>query len=348
MTTARIIMGHGEEKTQPFEARKSMPPGYTLITLAECGMSTIVDQVAKIIEAFSLPENKLIFEDPTRHRKDLKMILQGLDTHIYTEGMLYPEMKIHLFTYWEKAEEVETTDTQLAITKSGIYEFPLDREAWRLQNANTINKSMIGTVELASSIKTTYTSALKFRNSNELAEKSYSGSIFPTPSKVTKILKANDNNIFKFAEHMIFPLETIFEKCGPGIYYHFICRGSVNTGIHNYLNSFSENYEIPPLPKEYETNSLMAVPYLLPYMEAAKIKREKKYNKAIEAMMTNTKKSRNQLSKNNLNSVKYWNYTNLIEAPTKFKKAHNIIKNTRRKSISQQKNKGGRRTRHKK
>ncbi len=92
MSIAKIIMGHGSETIQPFESRKYLPSGYTLVTLAECGVEIPMLQIAKIIKALSNLNNKTIFEDPIHHQKELKNALQGLNTHIYTEGMLYPDI----------------------------------------------------------------------------------------------------------------------------------------------------------------------------------------------------------------------------------------------------------------
>ncbi len=329
MPVARIILGHGDETIIPFETRKRMPPGYTLVTLVECGQLAAANQITKFTDAFRNPDNRDLFENPVG-RDELKHM------HIYTEGMLYPDTTLNLFSYWSNPIEITLTRKQIAVGKSGIYEFPL------------LENTALTTVEMETPKGLIFPRpTLKFKDSHELAEKSYKGSIFPTPEMVTELLTKLNNNFVQFEEQMSFSLETIFEKCGPGVYYHVICRAYKTSNFSHYLNVVSENYGFPNYPKGYYKDPIMMVPSLLPYMESAINIRKAQYNKNLERLLERTGKTQNLLTENNVSFLKGSNYNIILDAPEKYQKEYQRMTNIRRKSISQQ-NKKRRQTRKRK
>ncbi len=253
-----------------------------------------------------------------------------------------------MFTFWERAPElIETNKQQLAITKSGIYEFPIDMDSWHLRNTTNIDKSIIDSVNLKYKPGRFLSSYSEFKNPNEVARKSYGGSIYPTVTQVKSILKSVNNNVIKFYEKMVFSLDDIFEKCGPGIYYHFVCRAPSNIRLRNYVLEFNENYEIPQIPNEYATNNIMALPQLLPYMKKAAEERQKQYNKNLANYLIKSGKTINQLTPEEYSRLEGHNYRKLLNAPNKYKNAYNTIVRTRRKSINQQSSIFNRNTRRK-
>jgi hypothetical protein len=357
---AKLILGHGAEKTQAFEERKRIPPGYTLVTYAQCGSVTYSDTVAELVKAFGNPANKEILENPTTNALKLKHALNGLDTHVYTEGMYYPEATIYLFTYWkDDAYEVKNIqkDDQIAITKSGVFEYPLNMDTWNLRpelGDNYTTKSMFTTVDLKN--KRSSFGPMQIKNAEEVATKSYTDSIFPTPQEVISLLETVKNNVEKFEAATKHSLETIFEKGGPGVYYHFVCREPMDVGLSYYTQSFGENAGFPnhKYEKSYHINN---IPTLMPYMQSFAATRHEKFKQSLKKILAQKKqhltdaeltemantlrnspnaKNRYGLTDSDMFSLFSWNYSNIVKAPAKFQRAYNMIHRTRRMSINQQ------------
>ncbi len=352
-------MGHGAEKTQEFEARDRIPPGYTLVTYAQCGSVTYTHTVVELVKAFSDPANKEILENPTSDLLELKRVLNGLETHVYTEGMYYPSATLYLFAYWMESIEVKNVqqENQIAISKSGVYDFPLNIDTWTLQPGGSeyTTKSMFTTLNLKGK-RSGFKDYNTIKNAEELAAKSYTDSIFPTPAEAATISVSVENNLEKFKEATKYSLETIFQKGGPGVYYHFVCREPTDIGLTQYTNSFGNNAGIPEhnYEKYYPINS---IPTLLPYMQSYAETRHEKFKRNLKRLLaeknrnpTNaelseiamairnspTAKNNYGLTNSDMYSLFSWNYKNVVKAPAKFQRAYNIIHNTRRKSINQQ------------
>jgi hypothetical protein len=114
---AFLIRGHGEEKHVPFSERKRIPPGITLVTVAECGEITSFSMMTSFWTAFGDPSLKEMFLDPIAYETELSLML-GKPIRIYTEGDLYPNLNNTLLVNWSN-----TTYQQ-----SGVYSFPSETD----------------------------------------------------------------------------------------------------------------------------------------------------------------------------------------------------------------------------
>jgi hypothetical protein len=210
---AHIIIGHGVEDIVDFNSRNRMPIGYTLVTLAECGIVTTSNEVCPMVEAFTKIENKDMFENPFLHKVEIKSLLGGNDVHIYKEGQLYPKLNIQLFTDFNHGKEV---------TKSGTYKFPLEADDF-LKGDGTFCERFFWKLGKYKGFAKTLPDDYSVRDM-------FSNSIKPTLGEVEELLSETSNSdIIK--SRLTIGLEEIFKAGGPGVYYYVVCRAP--TGVLN-------------------------------------------------------------------------------------------------------------------
>lgn len=202
-----MILGHGQEDVVNFNARETMPEGYTLVTIEQCGIITTKKDVCPLVEAFTKEENRHIFQNPGAYKSTIEGFMGGKGIHIYRPGMKYPNLSIQYFLDWPKETEVE-------IMKSGTYEFPIDAGAFQIGPGDSFQEKMFKKI----GPYTGFSDNLPDEFSIDLM---FGGSIIPTPDYV-KALRTKSSRALK--ERLTMPLEKAFEAGGPGVYYYVVCR----------------------------------------------------------------------------------------------------------------------------
>jgi hypothetical protein len=206
---AFIILGHGTEDVTKWIERPVIPKGYTLITVAECGIVTTIDEVCPMVEAFSKEDHRDIFMNPIRHKKQIEKFMKGKGIHIYTEGKRYPNLALQMFLDWPAEEHVR-------IFKSGVYPFPIDTKSFQIGEGSTFCDKLFKKIGPYKGFSATMPPDYDVTTH-------FDGSEIPTVDEVSDILKTTKkSDIIK--SKLTIPLEDIFKKCGPGIYYYVICR----------------------------------------------------------------------------------------------------------------------------
>jgi hypothetical protein len=254
---AHIIIGHGVEDIIDFNSRSRIPMGYTLVTLAECGIVTNADDVCPMVEAFTDIQNKDMFENPFLHRDKIRSLLGGKDIHIYNEGQLYPKLNVQLFTDFNHGKHIE-------VVKSGTYKFPLRAEEF-LKGNGTFCQQFFWKLNRYKGFSQTLPDDYSARDM-------FSGSIKPSLDEVERVIRETpDSRRIKL--RLTFPLEDIFKAGGPAIYYFVVCRSP--TGVLSparyvervdfddeekkryapYINDIHWNSKIPEILPLLEENS---------------------------------------------------------------------------------------------
>lgn len=206
-----IILGHGEESIVDIHERPSIPKGYTLVTLSECGISTTKKEVCPLTEEFSKEENRILFNDPVKYKKEIETFLNNTPIHIYTAGDHYPELSIQLFLDWKKEDYV-------SIMKSGVYSFPISKEKFMIGEGTTFCERLFKRI---GPYKETFISTTIPHDYDAMLQ--YDDSIFPTADTIIyQVSRKKSIKLLKKA--CTATLESIFTKCGPGVYYYVICR----------------------------------------------------------------------------------------------------------------------------
>lgn len=328
-----ILLGHGSESQVGFEERRRLPPGYTLVTLAECGAVTTIHEVAAFLNTFSDPAAKEMLENPRDHKRDIEAILQQ-PIHVYSEGMYYPSMTLQLFADWEVKGKVRRA------VKSGVYPFPTDATAWMLDpSANTWENRLFGNYTVSGM----YNPVLE-EDAVDFAGRFYSGSLFPTEGEVQDALTATKRNMGKYSKAMQFPLDAVFQRGGPGIYYYVICRSPHESDFAEYVDAY-----ITDVPTGFEEakNVIPYIPTLLPKMEKMAEDRRKNIARKRAALATQKGVPDSEFvpSKANRYAIEGWNTEAVLGAPNKYRKLYANTMRIRRASMNQQGLNAGKKTR---
>ncbi len=318
---AYVILGHGHENiSKSFEERASLPDGYTLVTLAECGVVTMMPEVRKFLDAFMVPTNKEIFTNPQNpeHKRAIQEII-GKNIHVYKPGNLYPDFTVQAFVDWPSK-----SGKGIALMKSGVYSFPINAELF----AEPKRKEFEFDVAPGFSLGGTMIPG----NFKDIITNLYQESEFPTQEVIADNLEkatttGGQINLSKFKKSVTFSLSTFLESNGPGVYFYVICRSPKDVGIHNWAGQWLLNSgEEGELKKQ-----LLEAPNVIPLLPSA-----------ITIAQEQAKKEKSRL---NSGGKKSWNTNIRLETPEQFKKTYNSVTRTRALSNVQQSSSGGRRTR---
>lgn len=185
-TTPFLFLGHGEENPVEFEARRKLPDGYTLVTFAKCGVSTYTSKIGAFLEWTKKNQDHSM--NPANYSKEIGEVF-GVEIRVYRGGDLYPPL-----IYTPALFHYSLSDMYLR--PSGLHLLPLIVEN-RMATPIKINKDERLDMPKALSV--------------------YGGALYPSA----------DNLIDKSPVDLLkikLPIETIFEKFGPGVYYWPICR----------------------------------------------------------------------------------------------------------------------------
>lgn len=295
---AFIVLGHGTEEITEWEERPIIPKGYTLITVEKCGIYATTEEIYPLIEAFSKATNRDIFTNPVRHKKQIEKFMKDKGIHIYTEGKRYPNLTLQLFLDWP-------TDKYVNIIKSGVYPFPIDAESFQIGEGETFHNRLfkkIGPYKgLYSTLPEDYNAKIQF-----------DGSEYPTVDEVSKLIETNRRTTV-LKEKLSVPLEDIFKRCGPGVYYYVVCRSP------KHIKSPEDLIESDVIPPE-SINKY--TPYLI-----------RNWSSKVSNIIP--------LLEDNIKSSKHWIKKELETTRNNYKKL-NRVPLIRRLSITQQNNiKGG-------
>ena len=179
-TNKYIILGHGTEAPIKFESRNTIKPGYTLITLAQCGVVTTERQVFPIVEAFADPANDERLSNPVANKKYIKELIGGSGINVYTEGMSYPPLSVQLYLDFASADAASRGKR---IMKSGVYKFPIDRPRFQIGDIS-------GSYGLFKEIPE-YEGGMFPKASLETFTTMFDGSVLPTLGQVTALVEKN-------------------------------------------------------------------------------------------------------------------------------------------------------------
>lgn len=310
-----LIVGHGNDEPIPFSERKTIPHGYTLVTLAECGAVTHHDEVSRMIQAFQDPDNSDVLGTPETHKREIQGLLNGQSIHVYAEGMKYPALSMVLFAEFDasvdpnyipppkvvragvqKSTAVSEEAVRYAV-KSGVYAFPLESD-WNIRPEKTYPYSLYGTFK----VKTTRSKEI---TTPDFAARFYKDSLVPTEEAIAAV---QSKGTLAVKEAATFTIEHIFEAGGPGVYYFVICRTPL---MSNIINPIEE------------------------YIQQSKLGNVRNYMGVIPTMMPNLKKAA-RTRKRNLALKNRWNTENIIKAPGRFRKLYTATRRIRRNSLAQQ------------
>lgn len=223
-----LVLGHSAEKSVPFDERPILPPGTTLLVLAECDVATRTADVDKAIQLAS--------EIPLDFSK----------FRVYTEGSSYPPLELQLLS--DSFIEKTKTKSYVPVVRSGVYAGPLNleefqsyeefiRPRWHL-NETTGNSTYYGygtKLRIPDSRKRfqTYKKSVLVNAENpekDMIEFQFSNAIYPTKSQLAEILKTS-TTLADIRSKLNISLEDLMKKLGPGIYIVPSCRTvEVNAG----------------------------------------------------------------------------------------------------------------------
>ena len=243
-TSIFMTLGHGEEDLIDINERNVLPPGYTLVTFAECGnVSYLNTTVNKVVTAFLDPANG---DTLSNTRIDNLTTLFGDGTvHIYHSGDRYPKLTCQMFLDWDIPRIGKH-----AVVKAGLYKFPLtnDKSEYIVQKI----------IDVVPSSLMSFTAT-----GDDEVKQLYNNAIIPTQEELTTILSNRSNRyLSEFRKRLTYPLEKIFEAGGPGIYYWVICRSiTMAKSLEDYRDKITDkirwgndvtidDYESIHIPKE--------------------------------------------------------------------------------------------------
>ncbi len=280
MASSFLILGHGSEDISvKFDKRKTLRQGYTLVTLAKCGVRTQDKNVLPILNAFHDPDNDTLFAEPHRNKKELERLTYS-EIRIYNPGDNYPELSMDLFAQFPSSSE-----SYRYIMPSGVYKFPIRDNEVKVKHADTIRKTVekflpttseeeeaaaagaganynvmeIELGELAAKFKTPFEiDSLGNFASPELIQDEYENSLLPTRAEVAAYASDMDSML----SNTQVSIKKVFERGGPGVYYYVICREplkeysglNVLESLRKYMNDKTLYKMLPQNFKELSNN----------------------------------------------------------------------------------------------
>jgi hypothetical protein len=208
-STPFIFLGHGGEIPGEWGDRKTLPEGYTLVAFTQCGLATYTDKISNFLNWAKRSQDWSM--NPGKHAAEIGKIFET-EVRVYEAGDSYPQL-----VYSPLLSHNSGGATAYA-RASGFHALPLIVE-------NTMTTPM----------KVNTTTPLKVSDALSI----YSGALYPT---VDNIVGKTISDIQKIK----IPIETIFGKFGPGVYYWPICRsleGSTDPSQPPLMRSLSNDQQ---------------------------------------------------------------------------------------------------------
>lgn len=293
-----LVLGHGIESPIEFEERNTIPEGIVLVTIAECGIVTTIDEVCPMVTAFANPDNATIFAEPRRNKPAIQGFLNGKDIHIFEPGDRYPNLMLQMFLDWNN-------DTYVNVFKSGLYKFPIAKEEFAIGQGSTFCEQLFKKIG-------PYKGFMQIMPDNFDAREMFEGSIYPTPTEVLALVDKHTRRSDKIKKAVTIPLETLFEKGGPGVYYYVVCRHPKNvTSPNQFVRETLQLTNNAQFKQYYNNNWISKLNTLIPLLEEYKATRK----------------------------PGYWNYSELENTIANYKRLKEVP-TIRRKSIAQQEGRG--------
>jgi hypothetical protein len=271
---AFLVLGHGVENPIEFEERKKIPDGITLVTLAECGLTTSIEEVCPGLQAFTNPDFRDIILNPKKNKAIIESFLKK-KIHVYEKDKPYPDLSVQLYTDWSDDESVE-------VFKSGLYKFPIAIDDIQIGEGATL-------CEKAFSSFAPYNGYLKEMPDDFDPKPMYKGSIFPKLTDIeAKLSETKRSDVFK--KSFTYSLENLFEEGGAGVYYFVVCRAPKNIKQpKNVVEGILQPLNNTPWREYYTHNWISKLNTLLPKLQAERNKRpEGRWNRGeIENVIRN-------------------------------------------------------------
>jgi hypothetical protein len=237
-----LVLGHSSETVIPYEERKKIPQGYTLLLLSECDKATGTEDVNRAIE--------LAMETP--------LVLAKF--RVYREDDPYPDLQLSLLSdfYISKTSKGKHVT---AIQPSGVYLVPLNREEvtfreeyiqryWQFDEATgtSIYRFEGETLRIPNSTRgyKTYKKSLIVNEDlyeKNLVEFQFENTVYPPKSELKDILNKTQT-LDELKKSLTIRLEDLFKKLGPGLYIVPTCRSiKLSADIENAHNNLFEYIE---------------------------------------------------------------------------------------------------------
>jgi hypothetical protein len=240
-----LVLGHSSEKFQRFEERPKLPPGYTLLVLAECDMATGTENINQAVELAS--------QTPLDFSK----------FRVYREGDPYPTMSLSLLTDFNIAE-TKNNETYFGIQRSGVYPVPLDLQEfqfyeefiglrWNLIDSDARYKGYDFSLKIPNAKKRfkTFQKCVVVKEKEpqkDFIEFQFLNALYPSKQKLAEVLQSS-NDIYDIGSGLGISLDDLFKELGPGLYIVPSCRSvEVDLGEdHQEIFSYIEAEIYPDL-----------------------------------------------------------------------------------------------------
>lgn len=255
-----IILGHGTEQFVPFNTRERIPDGYTLVTLAQCGVVTTEKQVCPMVEAFATPAKEELLANPEKNKGAIRDMIGGTKINVYKSGMLYPKLSVQLYLDFASLKG----PVGKRIMKSGTYKFPLNADAFQIGVGPTFCDKIFEEIP-------PYEGGPFPKAAGEIFTKMFQESFVPTPAEVEAVVQKNGRRVDKIKKELTVPIENIF-KNGPGIYYFVVCRSLKDTiSPSNYVQKLRDFEVEEDIIERYDPymrgDWIPRIPEILPLIE---------------------------------------------------------------------------------
>jgi len=234
-----LVLGHSSEKFQTFEERPKLPPGYTLLVLAECDMATGTEDINRAVELAS------------------QIPLDFSKFRVYKEDDPYPTMALSLLADFNIAETIKNK-TYFGIQRSGVYPVPLNLEdfqsyndfigmRWNLNGSDAHYKGYDFNLKIPNATKRfkTFKKCVVIEKDNpqkDFIEFQFSNALYPSKQTLAEVLESS-KDIYDIQDGLSITLDELFKILGPGLYIVPSCRsleidlGQEHQDVFEYIES---------------------------------------------------------------------------------------------------------------
>jgi hypothetical protein len=200
-----VILGHGLEELDNADNNADMgikvPPGVTVVTMAECGEHTNYMELDRFSKLFIDPEMQNILSEPAKNLRKLEQRLEKR-LHIYKSGDFMPRLVVSYFADFSNAN---------LIYKSGVYKYPTPLYMIPISYGNNTEQPFNENDKI----------------SVKLLQLVYKDSVYPP------IDLDGRKTYHSFKASVIHRFEDVFDALPkPAVYYHIVCRGAFKGTEH--------------------------------------------------------------------------------------------------------------------
>ena len=242
-----LTLGHGDDDVNTsFESRIELPPGYTLVTMTQCGSLVKTGSVHPLMDLFCRPDMKPLLQNPQEYKPAISMFTR-VPINVYTSGDRIPDLGLQLFLDWTIRKPTE--EPKLLVQRSGVYKFPTECLEMINPTNEHYNRKRAKTKHVLADFHRLTKKPVTLKNKDEIL-KMYEHSLLPTESDINSLFMDNTEIPYEIIKKSTYyKLSTIFERLGPGIYFFSACRGlhrnnesgsgisTINTMVKNIFRS---------------------------------------------------------------------------------------------------------------